>query len=197
MTGAAKFQFGTDFRSGGRRAAGEAELVEARAEGFRAGEAQGRAQSDAQMQGLFAQLQRGTQKLLATEDQRANAVETQAAHLAVAIAKAVAGAALGDRQLESLASAVRECLSHARGASHLAVRVTPEAVETVEPMIQRLARESGFGGRIVVLGEPEIAPGDGRIEWADGGLSLDGEQLRQMIDRAVLAVFGENAAMSQ
>ena len=31
----------------------------------------------------------------------------------------------------------------------------------------------GFEGRLVVLAEPEIAPGDCRIEWADGGVVRD------------------------
>lgn len=197
MTGATKFQFGADFREGGRRAAGEADLAQARAEGIRVGEAQGRAQADAQTQSLVAQLQRSAQKLLADEARRADEIETQAARLAVAVARAVAGAALAERQLGALEAAARDCLSHARGAAHLAVRVNPDAVETVEPMVGRLARESGFAGRIVVLGEPEIAPGDGRIEWADGGMALDGEHLRQMIDKAVLAVFGEDALAAQ
>ncbi len=37
-------------------------------------------------------------------------------------------------------------------------------------MLKRLARERGFEGRIVVLGEPDIALGDARLEWADGGI---------------------------
>lgn len=37
MASATKFMFGTDFREGSRKAAGEAELAAARAEGFHAG----------------------------------------------------------------------------------------------------------------------------------------------------------------
>jgi hypothetical protein len=49
----------------------------------------------------------------------------------------------------------------------------------------RLAQESGFAGRLVVLGEPDIAPGDGRIEWADGGFVIDAQRLSQLVEQAV------------
>ena len=194
MVGATKFQFGTDFRGGARRAVGEAELAEARAEGFRAGEAQGRAQADQQMNGLLAALQRDAQSLLGAQDRAIAAIEAQAARLAVAVAKGVAGAALSARQLDALEAAARDCLGFARSAPHLVVRVTPDAVEAVEALMARLARESGFAGRIVVLGEPEIAPGDGRIEWADGGVTIDAARMGEMIERASAAVFGASAA---
>ena len=35
------------------------------------------------------------------------------------------------------------------------------------------ARERGFEGRIVVLGEPDMNAHDVRIEWADGGIVRD------------------------
>jgi len=34
---------------------------------------------------------------------------------------------------------------------------------------ERLAKQSGFEGRLVILAEPEIDAGDCKIEWADGG----------------------------
>jgi flagellar assembly protein FliH len=85
---------------------------------------------------------------------------------------------------------VRECLAHARLAPHLVVRVNDEAVEAVETLIKRVAQESGFAGRLVVLGQPDIMPGDGRIEWADGGFAIDAQRLSRLVEQAVAAVFG-------
>ena len=45
MAAATKFMFGTDFREGSRRAAGEADVAQARSEGFQAGLAQARAEA--------------------------------------------------------------------------------------------------------------------------------------------------------
>ena len=40
--------------------------------------------------------------------------------------------------------------------------------------MQKIARERGFEGRLVIMGEPEIAPVDARLEWADGGVVREG-----------------------
>lgn len=90
-------------------------------------------------------------------------------------------------------AAARECLAHARHAPHLAIRVHESLVETVEGKLSGLAREAGFAGRIVVLGDPDIALGDGRLEWADGGIAIERAELDEAVDRAVAAVFGPTA----
>lgn len=190
MAAAAKFMFGTDFREGSRRAAGEAELAAARAEAFREGQMQGRSEAEAQLNGLVGQLARATERLLAQEDARAAQIEAQAAHVAIVAAKALAGAALAEKPLGTIEQAVRECLSHARLAPHLVVRVNEGAVEAVESLTKRIAQESAYAGRLVVLGDPDIAPGDGRVEWADGGFAIERQGLSRLIEQAVATVFG-------
>lgn len=189
MAGATKFMFGTDFREGGRKAAGEADLVSARNEGFRQGVEEGLRQADGQLGGLAAQLARSAERLFAQEESRMAAIEQQAAQLAIAVANAIAGAALAEKPLAMLGGAIRECLSHARLAPHLVVRVHESVVEQAESLAKRLMLENGFTGRLIVLGEPDIMPGDGRIEWADGGLVMDRERLAGSIENAVAELF--------
>ena len=119
-------------------------------------------------------------------------IEEQAAHVALVAARGLAGAALAQCPLAALEQAVRECLGHARQAPHLVVRVHEGAVEAVESMLAGLARETGFAGKLVVLGQPDIAPGDGRIEWADGGFVIDSARLEQLIEQAVASLFGHH-----
>lgn len=189
MATATKFMFGTDFREGSRKAASEADLGAARAEGFLAGQEQGRREAEAQFGGLAGQLARSAERLFALEGARVAAIEEQAAQVALAAARALAGAALAEKPMAALAQAVRECIGHARQAPHLVVRVNEAAVEAAEELVNRLTREHGFTGRLIVLGEPDIHPGDGRIEWADGGFILDSERLSMLIEQAVASVF--------
>lgn len=189
MGTATKFMFSTDFREGGRRAAGEADLAAAKSEAFRAGQEQGRRDAEGQLNGLAGQLARTAEWLFAQEAARTAEIEAQAAHVAITLAKALAGAALAERPLAALEGAVRECLAHARQAPHLVVRVNEAAVEAAEGLIKRLAQEIGFAGRLVVLGEPDIAVGDGLIEWADGGFAIDGERLGRLVEQAVADAF--------
>ncbi|MFN3672714.1 MAG: flagellar assembly protein FliH [Bosea sp. (in: a-proteobacteria)] len=194
MAAATKFMFGTDFREGGRRAADEADVAAARAQGFRDGEAQGRQQGEAQLLALAGQIAQTADRLLAREDERAETVEAQAVQVALATARALAGAALAERPLAEVEAAVRECMVHARLAAHLVVRVNEAAVEQVEGLLKRLAQQSGYAGRLIVLGEPDIMQGDGRIEWADGGFAIDRQRLSQQVEQAVARVFGRSLA---
>jgi flagellar assembly protein FliH len=189
MATATKFMFGTDFREGSRKAASEADLNAARAEGFHAGQEQGRREAEAQFNGLAGQLARSAERLFALETARMAAIEAQAAEVALAAARALAGAALAEKPLAGLAQAVRECIGHARQAPHLVVRVNEAAVEAAEELVKRLTLEHGYTGRLIVLGEPDIRPGDGRIEWADGGFVMDSERLSALIGEAVASVF--------
>jgi flagellar assembly protein FliH len=192
MSTAKKFMFGTDFREGGRRAVGDADLAAARAEGFKAGQDQGRREAETQLNGLLGHLVQATERLLAEEDRRAAAIEEQAARVAIVTAQGLARAAVAERPLAQIERAVRECLGHARLAPHLVVRVNESAVEAVEQMLAGPAREVGFAGRLVVLGQPDIAPGDGRVEWADGGMVIDSTRIEQLVEQAVRSVFGHS-----
>ncbi len=186
---ATKFMFGTDFREGSRKAASEADLGAARAEGFHAGLEQGRNEAEGQLSGFAGQLVRSAERLFALEAARIATIEEQAAQVALAAAKALAGAALAEKPMAALEQAVRECIVHARQAPHLVLRVPEASVETAEELVKRMTREHGFAGRLIVLGEADIRPGDGRIEWAEGGFVMDGEQLSALIEQAVASVF--------
>ena len=50
------------------------------------------------------------------------------------------------------------------------VRVNNELYPATRERLDQIARARGFEGRLVVLGETDIALGDCRIEWADGGV---------------------------
>jgi flagellar assembly protein FliH len=190
MAAATKFMFGTDFREGGRKAAGEADLAAARAEGFRAGQDEAHREVQSQLAGLTGQLARSAERLFAQEAARGAAIEEQAVNVAIAAAQALAGAALAQMPLAALAAAMREALSHARSAPHLVLRVHDSLVDAAEELVRKLTAESGFTGKAIVLGQSDIAPGDGRIEWAEGGFVLDSGHIGALVEQALARVFG-------
>jgi flagellar assembly protein FliH len=187
MATASKFLFATDFRGGDtdQNVVTQADLAVARTEGVHQGRAEGRQQVlgelEASTNALAASLVRAIEILMAEMDQRTRTIEDGAIELAIAIARKAAGEAMSANRLAALETAARDGLIQARGAPHLAVRVCETMVEQVDKLMERLTREAGFAGRIVILGEPDLAPGDGRIEWADGGIVID----HGAIDRAI------------
>ena len=55
----------------------------------------------------------------------------------------------------------------------MVVRIAPEIYEIAKAKLEEIAHARGFEGRLVVLAEPELAPGDCRIEWAEGGVERE------------------------
>ena len=68
---------------------------------------------------------------------------------------------------------------------HLVVRINESLYEGARERIEQLAKRSGFEGRLVILAEPEIATGDCRIEWADGGVVLERAAIEAKINELV------------
>ena len=62
---------------------------------------------------------------------------------------------------------------------------TQPELASARERIEQLAKRSGFEGRLVILAEPEIATGDCRIEWADGGVVLERAAIETKINELV------------
>jgi flagellar assembly protein FliH len=48
-----------------------------------------------------------------------------------------------------------------------------------------MAHERGMSGRIILLGQSDIAEGDCVIEWADGGVARDSKEIEKEISAIV------------
>lgn len=190
---ARRFLFDNDFRprEGSAASAKEtAERDEAVAQAHARGVQEGRAQAEMQVQARLAdaltRLGLAAAGLIGQSDMRDAEREAEAMDFAVALARRIAGDALDAQPLAAIGDAARAALQHLRGVPHLVVRVHESLVDDAETLVKRLARERGFEGRLVVLGEPDLAPGDARMEWADGGVVRD----RARIEAAVLDALG-------
>jgi flagellar assembly protein FliH len=189
---ASRFLFDTDFRqrddaATAKEAAAMAEAVaQAHARGLQEGRAQAEAQAAARMADALTRLGLSAAGLIGQSDARDAEREEQALSFAVALARKVAGDALDAQPLAAITDAARSALQHLRGVPHLVVRVHDSLIDETEALVKRLARERGFEGRLVVLGEPDLPPGDARLEWADGGVVRD----RARIEAAVLDAVG-------
>ncbi|GLS42405.1 FliH/SctL family protein [Methylobacterium brachythecii] len=186
------FLFDTDFRrpnaQGAAREAAAVADAESRAyaRGLEEGRAQAQAQAQARLSDALNRLALAASGLLSQSDARDAEREDQALTFATALARKLAGDALAASPLAAVEEAARSALQHVRGVPHLVVRVNEAIVEDAETLMKRLARERGFEGRLVVLGEPDLPEGDARIEWADGGIVRE----RARVEEAALDAAG-------
>jgi flagellar assembly protein FliH len=75
-------------------------------------------------------------------------------------------------------------------APHIAVRVNDNLYAATREKLDEIARSRGFEGRLVVLAEQDMAPGDCRIEWADGGINRNQASVEAAIGEAVVNYLG-------
>ncbi|HSP26825.1 MAG TPA: flagellar assembly protein FliH, partial [Saliniramus sp.] len=156
-------------------------LADAERRGIEKGRAEGRAQamaeSDAALAATLARLADAATAMLARADEDREAFEREAIAFAMALGQKLAGDALSRFPMDAIAQVARSSFEHLRGVPHLVVRVNEDLVEKTDALMKKIARERGFEGRLVIMGEPDIAKGDARLEWADGGIVRDGAKI--------------------
>jgi flagellar assembly protein FliH len=112
-------------------------------------------------------------------------METEAVDVAVAVARKLCTELIAREPLGEITALVADCFAHLVSTPHLVVRINDTLYEAAREKIERLAKQSGFEGRLVILAEPAIATGDCRIEWADGGVVLDRAAIEAKISELV------------
>jgi len=204
----AKYLFDLDFGAGADPEAKPVspsehalKLAEAESKGFRDGyaaaEQEGVATAERRTAVAFEQigdaLDRAARGLAAIEQR----LDTQAVELAAAIARKLAPALVSRQPLVEIAALASECFKQLSSAPHLVVRVNEALQEMAHTQLEQIARTRGFEGRLVVVAEREIAVGDCRIEWADGGVVRDqaatdaaiGEAIKRYLDARPVAAL--------
>jgi flagellar assembly protein FliH len=112
-------------------------------------------------------------------------METEAVDVAVAVARKLCAELIAAEPLAEITALVADCFRHLVATPHLVVRINDALYEAARERIELLAKQSGFAGRLVMLADPEIAGGDCKIEWADGGVVLERSVVEAKIDELV------------
>jgi flagellar assembly protein FliH len=201
MTAPAKFLFDMDFSAPDKareRPATPTEIAqkiaaaEARAyrDGHEAGQREAKAESDRRTALALEEIGIAIKGIAARFSGIETRMETEAVDVAVAAARKLCGELIAREPLGEITGLVRDCFTQLVSTPHLVVRINDSLYETAREQIERLARQSGFEGRLVILAEPEIDSGDCKIEWADGGVVLE----RGAIDAKINELVGRYMA---
>jgi flagellar assembly protein FliH len=197
----AKFMFEQNFAPGASQAekavaAAEHALKLAEAEqrgfrnGFEAAEREGHSVAARHTAAAFEQIagsvERFSRSIVAAEQR----IEAEAIDLAVAIARKLVPELLQREPFGEIAALATECFRQLTAAPHVVVRVNDTLHETAKKELEEIARTRGFEGRLVVIAEPEIAVGDCKIEWADGGVIRDMAEMEKTIGTTIERYLG-------
>ncbi|HEY8594581.1 MAG TPA: FliH/SctL family protein [Devosiaceae bacterium] len=175
-------------------------VAEARRQGFEQGwnEARGDAEARAREAMIAAAgiLTSEASRLTEAFDRARAAYRAEAAQLAVEVGRKLAGRLVERQPIAEIEALVEESLASLNRVPHVVIQCAPDLADAVRETAETAMKTSGYAGRLVVMGDPDIAPGDARIEWADGGLVRDTAQIDSEISRALsdyLASHGGNA----
>lgn len=114
----------------------------------------------------------------------------QAAGVAAAITRKVLPVAADEIMLGELKALLARVLPDLLEEPRLVIRVHESLAEAVRGRLQPMVETAGFEGRLVVIGDTLTAPGDGRVEWAGGGVERRLERLWAQIDTALSEHLG-------
>jgi flagellar assembly protein FliH len=196
MGAPAKFLFDTDFsvpHKSRERAPTAPEIAQqiAAAEalayqnGFDAAQREAKVQSDRRMALAIEDIAAGIKGIAQRFAGVETRMETEAVDVAVAVARKLCSELIAAEPLAEMTTLVCDSFRHLVSTPHLVVRINDQLYDAAREQVERIAKQCGFAGRLVILAEPDIGTGDCQIEWADGGIVLERATIDAKIDELV------------
>jgi flagellar assembly protein FliH len=193
MKATAKFLFDEDFAAREKptitvveheRRRADAESVAYR-NGFAAGHAQATNEATQHIANTLDVVAGGLERL----DRALKAIEArleiEAVEVAVAVASKLAPELIAREPLAEITALATDCFQHLISAPHVVVHVGADIYEATKEKLTEIAQARGFEGRLVVQPDAQLAPGNCRIEWAEGGVNRDEAATRATIEELV------------
>ena len=198
MKNAVKFTFDTDFdghagdplaeaRARKTYTLDEIEAIkrEAREEGRRDGDVRATQAVAASISQVAAAVLSAIQAM----DGEIELIRSEAAALAVAAAKSLAGAALEYTPEAEITGALHAALHQAIGEPRVVVRTSPVLADRIQERANEIAAQEGFEGRMQFVADAGMRNADCRIEWRGGGIERAQATIEQALDDLVARRF--------
>ena len=175
-------------------------LDEARLAGYHEGLEAGRTRADegdlAQLATTLSAFERAFAQHSARVQEIEAAARAAALEFALIFARKLAGHLIEQAPLALIEATASEVFDDLRKAPHVAARVSPELVDSCKTSLGARMTEQGIGAKLFVFPDPELKPGDCRIEWAEGGISREGARLGEAIEAALRATVPGSLAVN-
>ena len=170
---------------------------EAYAEGVAAGERNATSVAAQTLAAAAGTLATQSAEMAAALDDAAAQVQREAIELAASIGRKLALHLLARYPTVELDALIAECMQSLGGVPHLVVRCHPSIADGIRDVATGHMQTSGFSGRLVVMGDPDMRLGDGRLEWVDGGLVRDIGATAKDIDLKISAYLAARSGQAK
>lgn len=148
-----------------------------RKEGYEQAKAEIEATVNARIANALDQIAGGVQQLIAARAATNAMRADQPVHIALAVVRKLMPELARRGGLAEVEAMVRACLTDLMDEPRLVVRVADDTVDVVREHLNEMIQGRGFSATLMVVGDPTVAPGGCRIEWAEGGMERDTARL--------------------
>jgi flagellar assembly protein FliH len=122
-------------------------------------------------------------------DTESKAMREEAARVAIAAARKIAGASLDAYGLERAISAIDAAMDALRHQPRLVVRLPTADVAFLQPRIDTMTQTHAYAGAVLVRGDDALRAGEVVIDWSDGCIRMSPDEALERINTLVDAAL--------
>jgi flagellar assembly protein FliH len=164
--------------------------IESFQKGMAEGKALGRKEAEDKNRAIHEQLTQTMEKALPviqTMDAKyqieLERIRTQLPKLVLAVSQKVAGKALKAEPMATIEDAIEKSLSVLAQKPEVSVFVHPSLAEALKEKLTAMTAERNIATRFSILTDEAIQPSDMRLEWRDGGITTNTQQMWDAIEK--------------
>jgi len=200
MTQIRKYAFDTEFAPDGaivkdapKRLTPE-EIAGECAAAYERGKQDAVAQAEREAAAALQALADAASGILTRLEAESQAMRAEAASIALAAGRKIAGAALDAFGHDRAAVAIESAMDALRHQPRLVVKLSPEAAEVLKPRITEMCETHAYAGAVLVRAEPGLSKGAVIIDWSDGVIHMDPAEADQRIQTLIDAALASQLA---
>lgn len=179
----------------------EQEKQAAHQAGFEAGHAQAMGEIESATVAILEQIQQAAAGLFHEFHQVQTQTSLESAQIAHMVGLQLAESLLGHNPTAEIEKILTTVFDEIRDQARLVIRVNPDVAAAIEGRIQQLKESQAFDGELILAADPSFDPQNITVEWADGGIKRDFEEIQQTIQtcvtRYVSSLVDENSVPDQ
>ncbi|HWA48058.1 MAG TPA: FliH/SctL family protein [Dongiaceae bacterium] len=160
----------------------------ARRQGEEAGVIRGKAEAvaafDKQVAATLAGIVQQTAAIAKSTADQAEAAG-KSLDVAMAVVKKLFPALAARNGIAEIEEILTHCLASLKQEPRLVAYVSTAQLDALQGRLAELTAANGFEGRVVLIGDDKMADSDCRVEWADGGVERDSNQIWRTIEDAI------------
>lgn len=165
------------------------EIEAACAEAYERGKQDAAAQAERKAAAALEALADAASAVLTRLDAESATMREEAARIALAAARKIAGEALDAFGVERAAAAVEAAMDGLRHQPRLLVKAPAADAEALNARIAAMCETHAYAGAVLVRADPALRSGEVIIDWTDGVVNLKPSEAAERIDALVGAAL--------